>query len=272
MYYYISNQSNLYTIKRLKYFKKLLISKKELTGRSNLGRIILVGRGGSKYKRFYRLIDFKRILINVPGLILHFEYDLNRNCYIMLVIYKNGLLTYNLGINLLRSRMIILNLDCVGYPYLGYNLQILNCIIGSFVNSLSYNNVYVARIARSAGTYIQLVRKFGNFCLLRLPSKEERFFFNNSKVIVGRVASEAHKLLKYNKAGILRRYGIRPKVRGTAKNPIDHPHGGAGRTATGMPSVSPWGVYTKGVRTSTRFRRLNLIKFSFFRKRTKEIF
>src|SRR5579875_1068407 len=228
MYYYISNQSNLYTIKRLKYFKKLLISKKELAGRSNLGRIILVGRGGSKYKRFYRLIDFKRILINVPGLILHFEYDLNRNCYIMLVIYKNGL--------------------------------------------LSYNYVYVARIARSAGTYIQLVRKFGNFCLLRLPSKEERFFFNNSKVIVGRVASEAHKLLKYNKAGILRRYGIRPKVRGTAKNPIDHPHGGAGRTATGMPSVSPWGVYTKGVRTSTRFRRLNLIKFSFFRKRTKEIF
>lgn len=272
MYYYISNQNNLYTIKRIKFLKKLLISKKELSGRSNIGRIILIGRGGSRYKRFYRLIDFKRFIINIPGFILHFEYDLNRNCYIMLVLYRNGLLSYNLGVNLLRSNMIILNLDCVGYPFLGYNLKILNCIVGSFVNSLSYNNVYVARIARAAGTYIQIVRKFGNFCLLRLPSKEERFFFNNSKVVVGRISCEEKKLLKYVKAGILRNFGVRPKVRGTAKNPIDHPHGGAGRTATGMPSVSPWGVYTKGIKTSTRFLRLNLIKFSFFRKRTKESF
>lgn len=271
IYFYINK--TVYNFKFLpKYkFKCLRICKINQAGRSHLGKIVLYGRGGSKYKRLYRLIDFKRFILYIPGIILHFEYDLNRNCYIMLILYKNGILTYNLGINLLKSRMILFNKYYYTFSYIGYNLSILNCLVGSFINCVKCNTI-IAKIARAAGTYVQLVRKFGNLCLLRLPSKEERFIEMRNTVIIGRIAIESFKLLKYSSAGILRRFGFKSKVRGTAKNPIDHPHGGAGRTPTGGCSVSPWGIYTKGIRTTSRFYRFNLLNYGFFKRRTKILF
>src|SRR5579875_2873836 len=269
MHFYINN--NYYIIKRKFFFKQLILKKKNLSGRSNFGNLIFFGRGGSKYHRFYLLIDFKRLIFNLPALILHFEYDPNRNSFIMLVLYFNGVLTYLLALNLLNKYMIIMTTFSSTLLLNGYVTTIFNCLNGSFLNCIKLKSL-IAKVSRSAGTYVQLVRKFGNYSLLRFPSKEECFITSDTLITLGRVSNDFVKLMKYSSAGILRRFGWKSTVRGTAKNPIDHPHGGAGRTPTGKPSVSYWGLYTKGLRTTTRFKRFTLLKFGFYKRRSKHLF
>lgn len=261
-----NNKSSEFKIfKRKKFLNKLLISLKKRAGRSNLGRIIFYGLGGG-YKQYYRLIDFKRYIINIPGRINSFEYDPNRNIFIMLIIYLNGVLVYSLAPLLVKLNNYVIN-NNLNFLKNGNGFLMVNCLVGSFIHCIKLNSL-ICKYARSSGTYIQLIRKIGSYALLRLPSKEELFLFNNNFCILGRLSNLNVKLIKKSSAGFNRRLGYKPKVRGVAKNPIDHPHGGGeGRTTAGQPSVSPWGIYTKGVRTSSRFARFSLVKFGFFRRR-----
>lgn len=268
MYFY-KNSYEFRLVKRIKYIKKLLLSLKKLSGRSNLGKMILIGRGGG-YMKFYRLIDFKRLVLNIPGIIIKFEYDPNRNIYIALILYCNGILTYILAVNFLCKKMLIINnthLDLIS-PKVGTSLRLLNCPTGSFINCIKVTSL-ISKITRAAGTYSILVRKIGVFCLLRLSSHEEYFMNLSNNVVLGRCCNSIFHLLKKSKAGDMRHLGFKSKVRGVAKNAIDHPHGGgSGRGTAGQPSVSPWGVYTKGIRTTTRFLRFTINRKIFFKRRT----
>lgn len=256
-------------VKRVKFFKNLILPMVRSSGRNSLGQIVMFGLGGG-YKRYYRLIDFKRILYYVPGRIVRFEYDPNRLSFIMLIIYFNGLVSYYLAPSLVKVGKFLMTGKYI-LPINGNSLPLLHCLVGSFVHNVKVKSI-TSKIARAAGTKVQIVRKVGSMCLLRLPSKEERFITMQDYCVLGRVSNIRKKFFKYSSAGIRRRLGFRPKVRGVAKNPIDHPHGGGeGRTSGGQPSVSPWNVYTKGVRTTTRWTRFNLTRWGFFRRRTKQV-
>lgn len=253
------------SFKRFKYLHLLLLSLKRQAGRSNIGRLICLGRGGG-YKRFYRLIDFKRLIVTVPSCVLNFEYDPNRNVFIMLVCYLNGFISYFLAPLLVRIGVCFFDYNITSYRN-GTAFLLSQCLVGSFLSCVKINSL-IAKYARAAGTFVQLVRKFGSYVLLRLCSGEELFVFSSNSAMLGRLSMIYFKLIKRTSAGSSRRLGFRPKVRGVAKNPIDHPHGGgSGRTTASQPSVSPWGVYTKGIRTSTRFKRFTLSRFGFFRRR-----
>lgn len=255
--------------KRIKYIRKLLIIKKRFSGRSNNGNLIFYGRGGG-FRSYYRLIDFKRLLINIPAKILQFEYDPNRNIYIMLIGYLNGVLSYLLAPNLVRCNNYIFTGN-VGLPQIGSMVSLLQCTTGSSIHCVKIGSV-IAKYGRSSGIFIQLIRKIGYTVLLRFPSKEERFILADNTCVLGRLSGEHVKLLKYTCAGFLRNLGYKPKVRGVAKNPVDHPHGGGeGRTTAGQPSVTPWGFYTKGSRTTTRFKRFNMNSWGFFKRRNNVV-
>lgn len=263
--FYVSKSFEFFNSKRYKFLKKLLIPLMKKSGRSHFGNIILIGRGGG-YKRFYRLIDFKRNLYDMLGKVVKFEYDPNRKIFVMLIIYYNGIMSYLLAINLLKVGSFI-NSGYFSVIKIGNHIPMARCLVGSFVHCVETNNNVT--LAKSAGTYVQLIRKIGSYILLRLPSKEERFVFSHNFCVLGRLSCDLVKLMKFSSAGFFRRKGIKMHVRGTAMNPIDHPHGGgAARTTAGRPSVSKWGIYTKGIRTTSRFKRFNLLRFGFFRRRT----
>lgn len=257
--------------KRIKKFKFLLVRLLNNSGRSNLGRLIILNRNRS-LKKYYRLIDFKRLLYNVPMLIKQFEFDCNRSTFIMLIIYLNGIISYLLAINLVFKYKILYSICDVDFLSKGNALFCGYLLVGSYLCCCKLLKNADAKFARSAGTYIQLVRKMGSYVLIRLPSKEERFIFFQNVCTFGRLTNRLFKLMSKCSAGQNRRYGRKMHVRGTAKNPIDHPHGGgAARTSAGRPSVSLWGWYTKGIRTTTRFIRMNNLSFGFFKRRTKEV-
>jgi large subunit ribosomal protein L2 len=186
----------------------------------------------------------------------------------MLLLYYNGILTYVLAPLLVKVNSFILTLNFLYYKN-GNGFLLNQCLVGSFVHCVQINN-NISKIARSAGVYVLIVRKFASYCLLRLPSREELYVYNNNFCILGRLSNINFKLIKKTSAGYFRRLGYRPIVRGVAKNPIDHPHGGgSGRTTAGQPSVSMWGIYTKGVRTTTRFLRIyKTQKWGFFKRRS----
>ena len=274
MFYVSRSHYSMSTKKRFRYTKRLLVVMKRFSGRSNVGRLIFLGRGGG-YKNYYRLVDFKRTLYNIPGKVLNFEYDPNRNMYIMLVLYLNGTLSYLLAPRLIRKSNYVYNnidikkLNRSKVYKVGNLLSLSNCATGSFIHCLKIDSL-VSKYGRAAGTCIQVVRKIGYSVLLRFPSKEERFVNLNNGCILGRLGNGHIKLLKYTSAGYMRRIGRKSNIRGVAKNPIDHPHGGGeGRTTAGQPSVTPWGFFTKGIRTTTRFVRFNLSKWGFFKRRNK---
>lgn len=254
------------TIKRFKYFRKLLVPLVKKSGRDVRGQIVMFSRGGG-FKRYYRLIDFKRIVFDMPGKVTRFEYDPNRSTFIMLVVYINGIIAYYLAPTLLKVGKFIMNGRSVN-PVVGNSLPLFNVGVGSFVHCVKVGAIK-AVVGRSAGTSVQVIRKFGSLVLLRFPSKEERFIYSFNYCVLGRISFDQRKLIKKTSAGLNRRLGLRPHVRGVAKNPIDHPHGGGeGRTSGGQPSVSPWYIYTKGVRTTTRWNRFNLYRWGFFRRRS----
>lgn len=261
---------NVFEVKLQKYnpIKKLLISKISQAGQNSSGKIILLGRGGM-IKRFYRLIDFNRFLEYMPAKVLRFEYDPNRNFYIMLVGYYNGFCSYLLMPYLIKINGFI-GTNLIGLFNIGSCFNLLFLKVGSFIHTVEFRNLLGGKIARASGTFVQLIRKVSGCCSIRMPSKEERFISLKTKGVLGRLAGDLYKLTRFSKAGQKRNLGFRSKVRGVAKNPIDHPHGGGeGRATSGIPSVSPWGIYTKGIRTTTRYKRINTSYiWGFFRRRT----
>jgi large subunit ribosomal protein L2 len=228
--------------------KALLRVRKIHAGRNNTGRITVRHQGGG-VKRKYRIIDFKRNKLDIPATVQAISYDPNRTCNIALIAYADGLKTYilaPLGLNVGDSIISSKEADIkVG------NSKLLEDIpIGTLVHNVELNPGAGGQIARSAGSYVQVMAKEGDSCLLRMPSGELRKVKLNCRATIGQVGNLDHEKRVIGKAGTSRKLGIRPQVRGVVMNPVDHPHGGGeGRTSGGRHPVTPWGQPTRGYKT-----------------------
>jgi large subunit ribosomal protein L2 len=229
--------------------KSLLEPLHKTGGRNNNGRITTRHQGGG-HKRRYRRIDFKRNKDGVPAKVATIEYDPNRSARIALLHYADGEKRYILAPKGLEvGAQIMSGPDADIKP--GNALPIKDIPTGTVVHAVELQPGKGAALARSAGTSIQLMGKEGNYAILRMPSSEMRRVLVTCRATVGEVGNSDHANITIGKAGRNRWKGIRPTVRGTAMNPVDHPHGGGeGKNKTaGRHPVSPWGVPTKGHRT-----------------------
>lgn len=239
-------------------FAALVESQSKNSGRNNNGRVTVRHQGGG-HKQAYRVIDFKRTKDGIPGKVERLEYDPNRTANIALVLYADG-----------ERRYIIANKGMVvGQQVMsgseapiksGNALPIRNIPVGTTICCVEMLPGKGAQIARSAGTSVQLLAREGVYAQIRLRSGEVRRVHVECRATVGEVGNEENNLRKIGKAGAQRWRGIRPTVRGTAMNPIDHPHGGGeGKTGEGRVPVNPWGQPTKGYRTRKNKRTNSMI-------------
>lgn len=231
--------------------KSLLAPLSRTGGRNAYGRITMRHRGGGA-KRQYRLIDFKRSQRDVSGVIKAFEYDPNRNVTIALVVYKNGAKSYILRPEKLEIGSEIISSE-KAEAKIGNSLPLRNIPIGFFVHNVELTLGQGGKIARSAGTAVQLVARENDLAVLKMPSGEMRTVGLNNWATIGVLANADYRNISLGKAGRTRHRGWRPSVRGMAMNPVDHPHGGGeGRSKSGSHPVSPWGKCAKGARTRKR--------------------
>ena len=228
--------------------KTLTVGLSKSGGRNNLGRITSWHRGGG-HKRKYRLIDFKRKVWEIEATVERIEYDPNRTAFIALIRYENGDLSYILA----PQRLAIGDKVVAGEKAdikPGNALPLKNIPVGTILHNVEMKAGKGGQIARSAGSYVQLVGKDSGYALLRLRSGEVRLVRAECMATVGAVSNPDHQNVNFGKAGRMRWLGRRPVVRGVAMNPIDHPHGGGeGKTSGGRHPVTPWGKPTKGKRT-----------------------
>ena len=219
-------------------------------GRNNYGRVTAFQRGGG-HKRAYRMIDFKRRKWDVQGTVERLEYDPNRTAFIALVKYDDGELAYILAPQRLAAGdKVIAGASVDVKP--GNAMPLKAIPVGSIIHNVEMKPMKGAQIARSAGTYAQLVGRDGAYAILRLNSGEQRLIHGNCMATIGAVSNPDNSNTNKGKAGRSRWLGKRPQVRGVAMNPVDHPHGGGeGRTSGGRHPVAPWGKPTKGKRTRT---------------------
>ncbi len=229
------------------------LSKK--AGRNHHGHITARRRGGG-HKRRYRRIDFRRNKDGVPAVVAHIEYDPNRSARIALLHYADGEKRYILHPRGVRQGEAVVSGSGVE-PTRGNSLPLGEIPLGTVVHAVELTPGRGAQMARSAGTSVQVVAKEGNTVTLRLPSTEVRMVLNTCRATVGEVGNVEHELLRAGKAGKTRWKGRRPKVRGVAMNPVDHPLGGGeGRSSGGRPPVSPWGK-PEGRKTRKRRKQSN---------------
>ncbi len=226
----------------------LVSGKTKSGGRNNLGRITCRHIGGG-HKQKYREIDFKRDKDGIPAKVERIEYDPNRTAHIALVLYADGERRYMIApAGVKAGDMVMSGKEATIKP--GNCLPLKNIPIGTVVHCLELKPKKGAQLARSAGTYVQLVAREGMYATVRLRSGEMRRILADCKAVIGEVSNSENSLKSLGTAGASRRRGIRPTVRGVAMNPVDHPHGGGeGRTSGGRHPVSPWGVPTKGYKT-----------------------
>src|SRR5687768_2238146 len=217
-------------------------------GRNTHGRVTSRHRGGGA-KRRYRKIDFKRRKDGVPARVAAIEYDPNRSAYIALLHYVDGAKSYILAPGRLRVGMIVESGPGADIT-VGNALPLANMPVGTVVHNVELEPGRGGQLARSAGTGVQLMAKEGGMATLRLASGEMRMVRADCRATVGTVGNADHQNVKIGKAGRKRHLGVRPQTRGTAMNPVDHPHGGGeGSTTPGRHPVTPWGVPTLGYRT-----------------------
>ena len=229
--------------------KSLLERKNKNAGRNKQGKITVRHQGGGN-KRRYRIIDFKRNKDGIPAKVATIEYDPNRSARIALLHYADGEKRYILHPKGLKvGETVISGVDADIKP--GNALPLSAIPVGTLIHAVELQPGRGAAIARSAGTSIQLMGKEGNYAILRMPSSEMRRVLVTCRATVGEVGNAEHGNIKIGKAGRNRWKGIRPSVRGTVMNPVDHPHGGGeGKNkSSGRHPVTPWGVSTKGHRT-----------------------
>ena len=245
--------------------KSLTRVKKRSSGRNNLGRVTMRRRGGG-HKQKYRVVDFRREKDGVPGKVTAIEYDPNRTSRIALIVYADGEKRYILCPSGLSVGMTILSGQNVEFQT-GNCTTLNNIPLGTEIHCVELTPGKGGQIARSAGNTCQLLAKEGTFAVLRLPSGEMRRVLMTCRATIGHVGNEDHFNITLGKAGRTRWLGRRPKVRGVAMNPIDHPHGGGeGRTSGGRHPVTPWGKSTKGLKTRKKKNRSNVF---IIRRRTK---
>jgi large subunit ribosomal protein L2 len=228
--------------------KSLTEGLKKSGGRNVHGRKTSRHRGGGA-KRLYRKIDFKRRKDGVPAKVAQIEYDPNRSAYIALLHYADGEKRYILAPQRLRVGMTVqsgANVDV----RVGNSLPLGNMPSGTVVHNVELIPGRGGQMARAAGAGVQLLAKEGDYVTLRLPSGEMRMVRADCRATVGTIGNADHQNVKIGKAGRKRHMGVRPQTRGTAMNPVDHPHGGGeGSTTPGRHPVTPWGVPTLGYRT-----------------------
>lgn len=228
-------------------FAALLDSKSKSGGRNNNGRITTRHIGGG-HKQHYRLIDFKRDKDGIPAKVERLEYDPNRTANIALVLYADGERRYILAPKGLKAGDAIAS-GADAAIKVGNSLPMRNIPVGSTVHAVEMKPGKGAQLARSAGTFIQILAREGNYVTLRLRSGEVRKVLAECRATIGEVGNSEHMLRQLGKAGANRWRGIRPTVRGMAMNPVDHPHGGGEGRNKGMQPVSPWGQKAKGFKT-----------------------
>jgi len=240
--------------------KQLSKNLQNQSGRANHGRVSIWHRGG-KNARKYREIDFKRALNkDIPAVVKTIEYDPNRTCFISLIVYKNGLKNYILSPKDIKVGDVIICSDVTEIK-IGNCLKIKNIPEGQFIHNVELQPNHGGQLARSAGASVQVLGKdeTGNFTVIKLNSGEVRKVPNECYATIGYVSNEDHNLINIGKAGKSRHMGWRPTVRGSAMNPVDHPHGGGeGRQGIGRPAASsPWGKRHMGVKTRNRNKSSN---------------
>ena len=230
--------------------KSLVEIIKKRGGRNCNGRITARHRGGG-HKRYYRIIDFKRDKDGIPAKVAAIEYDPNRSARIALLHYVDGEKRYILAPqNLNIGDTVMSGAQADIKP--GNSLPLANIPLGTYIHNIELRLGKGGQIVRSAGTYAQLMAKEDRYALVKLPSGEVRMVLLRCKATVGQLGNEMHENMSDGKAGRSRWKGRRPKVRGVAMNPVDHPMGGGeGRSSGGRHPCSPWGMPTKGYRTRT---------------------
>jgi len=227
-------------------------------GRNNLGRITVRFRGGG-HKRRYRMIDFKRDKVDMIGTVERLEYDPNRTAFIALIRYEDGEKRYIIAPQRLAAGDVVVAGEKVDVKP-GNAMPLKNIPVGTVVHNVELKVGKGGQIARSAGTYVQLVGKDQGYAQLRLSSGEVRVVRGECFATIGAVSNPDQQNVSYGKAGRMRWLGFRPHVRGVAMNPIDHPHGGGeGRTSGGRHPVTPWGKPTKGKKTRSNKKTDGLI-------------
>lgn len=222
------------------------------SGRNSAGRLTTRHKGGG-VKRNYRFVDFKMEKMDVPGRIASLEYDPNRTGFIALVVYKDGEKRYVLAPNKIEIGTEIITSQSAPIS-IGNRLALKNVPVGTFVYNVEIKPRGGAKLGRSAGNYIEVIAQDGDYTLLKMPSTEVRKVHNTCFATIGAVSNDEHHLVVIGKAGRNRKRGIRPTVRGSVMNPVDHPHGGGeGRQGRGLRRAkSKWGKPTgKGQKTRT---------------------
>jgi large subunit ribosomal protein L2 len=232
--------------------------KSNKAGRNNHGHITTRHQGGG-HKQHYRVVDFKRNKDGIVAKVERLEYDPNRSANIALLCYADGERRY-----IVAPKGMIVGQEVLSGPEApiksGNALPIRNIPVGSTIHCVELMPGKGAQMARAAGTSVQLLAREGSYAQVRLRSGEIRRVHVDCRATIGEVGNEENNLRKIGKAGANRWRGIRPTVRGTAMNPVDHPHGGGeGRTGEGRVPVSPWGQPTKGYRTRSNKRTDNMI-------------
>ncbi len=228
--------------------KSLCESNPKKSGRNNNGRITVRRRGGGA-KRAYRIIDFKRNKDGIEAKVIAIEYDPNRSARIALVRYLDGEKKYIIAPDGLVVGSKIMSGDKVEIE-LGNCMKLENIPLGALVHNIELKESKGAQIARSAGSGVTLMAREAGFAFLKFPSGEVRKVSIRCRATIGQVGNTDHENIVLGKAGRSRWLRRRPKVRGVAMNPVDHPHGGGeGKTSGGRHPVSPWGVLTKGKKT-----------------------
>ncbi|MCO4844769.1 MAG: 50S ribosomal protein L2 [Sulfurovum sp.] len=218
-------------------------------GRNSNGRITSRHREAGA-KKLYRIIDFKRNKFNIEGTVSTVEYDPYRNCRICLIKYVDGDRRYVIQPKGLNVGDKIMSADSGLDIKTGNAMKLMNIPVGTLVHNIEMSPGHGGQIARSAGGYAQIMGRDGKYVSLRLPSGEMRYILGTCLATIGTVGNEDFSNIVIGKAGRSRHLGIRPQTRGSAMNPIDHPHGGGeGKTNSGRHPVSPWGTPAKGFKT-----------------------
>jgi large subunit ribosomal protein L2 len=229
--------------------RSLLKNLPRSAGRNSNGRITSRHREAGA-KKLYRIIDFKRDKFGIEGTVATVEYDPYRNCRICLIKYVDGDRRYVLQPKGLNVGDKIISAESGLDIKTGNAMKLKSIPVGTLVHNIEMSPGHGGQIARSAGGYAQIMGRDGKYVSLRLPSGEMRYILGECLATIGTVGNEDFSNIVIGKAGRSRHLGIRPQTRGSAMNPIDHPHGGGeGKTNSGRHPVSPWGMPTKGYKT-----------------------
>ena len=240
-------------------YKPLLVSLPKSGGRDSRGHLSMRNRGGG-HKQLYRVIDFKRDKIDIPGTVETVEYDPNRSSFISLVKYRDGERRYIIYPSGLKVGQEVVSTDRQADILPGNAMPLRFIPLGTVIHNIELRKDKGGQVAKSAGAGAQILAKEGDYAQVRMPSSEIRKVHLDCRATIGQIGNLDHSNISVGKAGRNRWKGIRPHVRGTAMNPVDHPHGGGeGRSKGGRHPVSPEGIPTKGYKTRQNKRTQSFI-------------